>query len=141
MCPVGGATPMVHGPCLLTTQPFLFLLVFSRGSAQRVEAAQPCVRRGRTGSRRLVDLLVGGGLRQPPSIPPPPISTHRRRTAPPTLRPTSQIIRRNRREGQWSLSANDARPWYDEAPKSPLWASYMRRANEAAREMCALSVW
>ncbi|RNC39639.1 hypothetical protein TcCL_NonESM10977, partial [Trypanosoma cruzi] len=76
-----------------------------------------------------------------PSIPPPPTNTHRRRTAPPTLRPTSQIARRNRREGQWSLSANDARLWYDEAPKSPLWSTHMRRANEAAREMCALSVW
>ncbi|KAF8301582.1 hypothetical protein TcYC6_0052250 [Trypanosoma cruzi] len=42
---------------------------------------------------------------------------------------------------QWSLSANDARLWYDETPTSPLWASYVRRANEAAREMCAPSKW
>ncbi|RNC54869.1 hypothetical protein TcCL_ESM07683, partial [Trypanosoma cruzi] len=40
---------------------------------------------------------------------------------------------------QRSLSANDARPWYDESPTSPLWASYMRKANEVARELCAPS--
>ncbi|KAF8304489.1 hypothetical protein TcBrA4_0046130 [Trypanosoma cruzi] len=57
------------------------------------------------------------------------------------LHPTSQIARRKRREGQWSLSANDARLWYDEAPTSPLWASYMRVAKEAAREMRAPSAW
>ncbi|KAF8279278.1 hypothetical protein TcYC6_0019670 [Trypanosoma cruzi] len=49
--------------------------------------------------------------------------------------------RRNRRERKWSLSANDARLWYDETPTSPLWASYMRGANEAAREMWAPSKW
>ncbi|RNF11415.1 putative trans-sialidase [Trypanosoma cruzi] len=57
------------------------------------------------------------------------------------LHPDFQIARRNRREGQWSLSVNDARLWYDESPTSPLWASYMRRANEVAREMCAPSTW
>ncbi|KAF8304423.1 hypothetical protein TcBrA4_0045590 [Trypanosoma cruzi] len=57
------------------------------------------------------------------------------------LHPIFQIARRNRREGQWSLSANDARLWYDELPTSPLWASYMRRANEVAREMWAPSTW
>ncbi|RNC41231.1 putative trans-sialidase, partial [Trypanosoma cruzi] len=31
--------------------------------------------------------------------------------------------------------------WYDELPTSPLWASYMRKANEVAREMCAPSTW
>ncbi|EKG00670.1 hypothetical protein TCSYLVIO_008372, partial [Trypanosoma cruzi] len=51
------------------------------------------------------------------------------------------IARRNRREGQWSLSVNDARLWYDEAPTSPLLASYMRRANEVAREMWTPSTW
>ncbi|KAF8278307.1 hypothetical protein TcYC6_0035560 [Trypanosoma cruzi] len=40
---------------------------------------------------------------------------------------------------QRSLSANDARPWYDESPTSPLWTSYMRSANEVARELCAPS--
>ncbi|KAF8304424.1 hypothetical protein TcBrA4_0046020 [Trypanosoma cruzi] len=75
------------------------------------------------------------------SIPPPPTNTRRRRTAPPTLHQTSQIARRKRREGQWSLSANDARLWYDETPTSPLWASYMRVAKEAAREMRAPSAW
>ncbi|KAF8284150.1 hypothetical protein TcBrA4_0054640 [Trypanosoma cruzi] len=76
-----------------------------------------------------------------PSNPPPPTNPHRRRTAPPTLHPILQIARRNRREGQWSLSANDARLWYDESPTSPLWAGYMRRADEVAREMCAPSTW
>ncbi|KAF8296460.1 hypothetical protein TcBrA4_0066820 [Trypanosoma cruzi] len=57
------------------------------------------------------------------------------------LHPTSQIARRNRREGQWSLSVNDARLWYEEAPTVPLWASYMRKANEVAREMWAPSTW
>ncbi|KAF8282178.1 hypothetical protein TcBrA4_0086780 [Trypanosoma cruzi] len=57
------------------------------------------------------------------------------------LHPIFQIARRNRREGQWSLSVNDARLWYDESPTSPLWASYMRKANEVAREMWAPSTW
>ncbi|RNE98303.1 helicase-like protein [Trypanosoma cruzi] len=92
MCPVGGATPMVHGPCLLTTQPSLFLFVFSCSSARRVEAAQPCVRRGRTGSRRPVNLLVGGGLRQPHPfhhLPPIPagVAPHRRRFIKPLKSP------------------------------------------------------
>ncbi|EKG06108.1 trans-sialidase, putative [Trypanosoma cruzi] len=52
-----------------------------------------------------------------------------------------QIARRNRREGRWSLSTNDARLWYNETPAVPLWASYMRRADEVAREMCAPSTW
>ncbi|ESS55566.1 hypothetical protein TCDM_12953 [Trypanosoma cruzi Dm28c] len=76
-----------------------------------------------------------------PSIPPPPTNPHRRRTAPPTLHPIFQIARRNHREWQWSLSVNDARLWYDETPTPPLWASYMRKANEVAREMCAPSTW
>ncbi|RNF04971.1 putative trans-sialidase [Trypanosoma cruzi] len=76
-----------------------------------------------------------------PSIPPPPTNPHRQRTAPPMLHPIFQIARRNRREGRWSLSANDARLWYNETPTSPLWASYMRKANEVAREMCAPSTW
>ncbi|RNF18747.1 hypothetical protein TcG_04880, partial [Trypanosoma cruzi] len=76
-----------------------------------------------------------------PSNPPPPTNPHRQRNAPPMLHPIFQIARRNRREGQWSLSVNDARLWYDEAPTSPLWASYMRKANEAAREMRAPSAW
>ncbi|KAF5220255.1 hypothetical protein ECC02_006689 [Trypanosoma cruzi] len=76
-----------------------------------------------------------------PSIPPPPTIPHIRRTAPPALHPILQIARRNHREGQWSLSAKDARLWYDETPTSPLWASYMRRANEVAREMWAPSTW
>ncbi|ESS59521.1 hypothetical protein TCDM_12239 [Trypanosoma cruzi Dm28c] len=76
-----------------------------------------------------------------PSNPPPPTNPHRQRTAPPMLHPIFQIARRNRREGRWSLSANDARLWYDEAPTVPLWASYMRRANEVAREMWAPSTW
>ncbi|KAF8296507.1 hypothetical protein TcBrA4_0067000 [Trypanosoma cruzi] len=76
-----------------------------------------------------------------PSIPPPPTNPHRQRTAPPMLHPIFQIARRNRREGQWSLSANDARLWYDETPAVPLWASYTRRANEAARETWAPSTW
>ncbi|EKF27691.1 hypothetical protein MOQ_008577, partial [Trypanosoma cruzi marinkellei] len=62
-------------------------------------------------------------------------------TAPPMLHPISQIARRNRRQGQWTLSANDARLWYDEAPKSPLLAGSMRRAKEVARETCALPRW
>ncbi|EKG07778.1 hypothetical protein TCSYLVIO_001090, partial [Trypanosoma cruzi] len=70
-----------------------------------------------------------------------PTNPHRQRTAPPTLHPIFQIARRNRREGQWSLSANDARLWYDEAPTVLLWASYMRRADEVAREMWAPSTW
>ncbi|RNF14651.1 putative trans-sialidase [Trypanosoma cruzi] len=57
------------------------------------------------------------------------------------LHPIFQIARRNHREGQWRLSVNDARLWYDELPTSPLWASYTRRANEAAREMWAPSTW
>ncbi|KAF8276654.1 hypothetical protein TcBrA4_0124930 [Trypanosoma cruzi] len=76
-----------------------------------------------------------------PSNPPPPTNPHRQRTAPPTLHPIFQIARRNRREGQWSLSVNDARLWYDESPTSPLWAGYMRKANEVAREMWAPSTW
>ncbi|ESS55597.1 hypothetical protein TCDM_12922 [Trypanosoma cruzi Dm28c] len=76
-----------------------------------------------------------------PSIPPPPTNPHRQRTAPPMLHPIFQIARRNRREGQWSLSANDARLWYDETPAALPWASYMRKANEVAREMCEPSAW
>ncbi|EKF98945.1 hypothetical protein TCSYLVIO_010151, partial [Trypanosoma cruzi] len=57
------------------------------------------------------------------------------------LHPIFQIARRNRREGRWSFSANDARLWCDETPTVPLWASYMRKANEAAREMWAPSTW
>ncbi|RNC36109.1 hypothetical protein TcCL_Unassigned00955, partial [Trypanosoma cruzi] len=75
------------------------------------------------------------------AAPPPPTNPHRQRTAPPKLHPMFQIARRNRREGRWSLSVNDARLWYDELPTSPLWASYMRRANEVAREMWAPSTW
>ncbi|KAF8281927.1 hypothetical protein TcYC6_0005280 [Trypanosoma cruzi] len=56
------------------------------------------------------------------------------------LHPILQIARRNGREGQWSLPANDARLWYDETPASPLWAN-MRKANEVAREMWAPSKW
>ncbi|ESS55219.1 hypothetical protein TCDM_13323 [Trypanosoma cruzi Dm28c] len=42
-----------------------------------------------------------------PSIPPSPTYPHtRRRTVPPTLHPVFRIARINRREGQWSLSAN-----------------------------------
>ncbi|ESS59532.1 hypothetical protein TCDM_12225 [Trypanosoma cruzi Dm28c] len=70
-----------------------------------------------------------------------PTNPHRQRTAPPMLHPIFQIARRNRREGQWSLSVNDARLWYDELPTVPLWASYMRKANEAAREMWAPPTW
>ncbi|RNE95894.1 hypothetical protein TcG_13210 [Trypanosoma cruzi] len=70
-----------------------------------------------------------------------PSNPHRQRTAPPMLHPIFQIARRNRREGQWSLSVNDARLWHNELPTSPLWASYMRKANEVAREMCAPSTW
>ncbi|EKG07961.1 hypothetical protein TCSYLVIO_000904, partial [Trypanosoma cruzi] len=55
--------------------------------------------------------------------------------------PILQMAQRNGREGKWSLFANDARMWHNEAPTSPLWASYMRRANEVAREMCAPSTW
>ncbi|KAF8284875.1 hypothetical protein TcBrA4_0043600 [Trypanosoma cruzi] len=64
-------------------------------------------------------------------------AAHRTADVPPDL----SLARRNRREGQWSLSANGARLWYDELPTSPLWASYMRKANEVAREMCAPSTW
>ncbi|RNC54695.1 hypothetical protein TcCL_ESM07874 [Trypanosoma cruzi] len=76
-----------------------------------------------------------------PSNPPPPTNPHRQRTAPPMFHPIFQIARRNRREGRWSLSANDARLWYDESPTSPLWASNMRKANEVARYMCVPSTW
>ncbi|RNC37837.1 putative trans-sialidase [Trypanosoma cruzi] len=76
-----------------------------------------------------------------PSNPPPPTNPHRQRTAPSMLHPIFQIARRNRREGQWSLSTNDARLWYDETPAVPLWASYMRKAKEVVREMCAPSTW
>ncbi|RNC34249.1 hypothetical protein TcCL_Unassigned02974 [Trypanosoma cruzi] len=76
-----------------------------------------------------------------PSNPPPPTNLHRQRTAPPISHSIFQIARRNRREGQWSLSVNDARLWHDGTPTSPLWASYMRRANEVAREMWAPSTW
>ncbi|EKG00994.1 hypothetical protein TCSYLVIO_008033 [Trypanosoma cruzi] len=81
------------------------------------------------------------GRRQPPPVVPPLAIPHRQRTAPPMLHPIFQIARRNRREGRWSSSANDARLWYNELPTSPLWASYMRKANEVAREMCAPSTW
>ncbi|RNC42469.1 hypothetical protein TcCL_NonESM07886 [Trypanosoma cruzi] len=57
------------------------------------------------------------------------------------LHPILQIARRNHREGKWSLSANDARLWYDEAPISPLWASHTKKGNEVAREMWAPSTW
>ncbi|RNF01204.1 putative trans-sialidase [Trypanosoma cruzi] len=76
-----------------------------------------------------------------PSNPPPPINPHRQRTAPPMLHAIFQIARRNRWEGRWSLSANDARLWCDETPAALPWASYMRKANEVAREMCAPSKW
>ncbi|RNC51330.1 hypothetical protein TcCL_ESM11564 [Trypanosoma cruzi] len=92
------------------------------------------LRKGKGAARRLCRRTTAA-----PPIPPPPAIPHRRRTAPPTLHPLLQIARRNRREGKWSLSINDARLWYDEAPASPLWASYMRRANELAREMWAPS--
>ncbi|KAF8301597.1 hypothetical protein TcYC6_0052060 [Trypanosoma cruzi] len=39
------------------------------------------------------------------------------------------------------LIRKEIQPWYDEPPTSPPWASYMRSANEAAREMCAPSKW
>ncbi|ESS55360.1 hypothetical protein TCDM_13174 [Trypanosoma cruzi Dm28c] len=68
-------------------------------------------------------------------------TSHQSPQAPPMLHPIFQIARRNRREGQWSLSVNDARLWYDELPTSPLWASYTRKANEVAREMWAPSAW
>ncbi|RNC33891.1 hypothetical protein TcCL_Unassigned03376 [Trypanosoma cruzi] len=100
-------------------------------------AAQSAIkkRRGASGCLR-------GRTKTAPSIPPSPTNPHtRRRTAPPTLHPIFRITRINRREGQWSLSANDARLWHDEPPTSPLWVSYMRGANEAAREMCAPSTW
>ncbi|RNF05233.1 putative trans-sialidase [Trypanosoma cruzi] len=76
-----------------------------------------------------------------PSIPPPPTIPQRRCRAPPTLHPIFQIARRNRREGRWSLSVNDARLWYEKTTAVSLWASYMRKANEVAREMCAPSTW
>ncbi|RNC40484.1 hypothetical protein TcCL_NonESM10027 [Trypanosoma cruzi] len=76
-----------------------------------------------------------------PSNPPPPTNPHRQRTAPSMLHPIFQIARRNRREGRRSLSANDARLWYEETPAVPLWASYMRKANEVTREMWAPSTW
>ncbi|RNC41914.1 putative trans-sialidase [Trypanosoma cruzi] len=57
------------------------------------------------------------------------------------LHPIFQIARPNLREGRWSLSVNDARLCYDETPTVPLWASYMRKANEVAREMWAPSTW
>ncbi|EKG01108.1 hypothetical protein TCSYLVIO_007910 [Trypanosoma cruzi] len=90
---------------------------------------------GKGAARRL-----RGRKKTAPAIP-PPFHHRRRRTAPPTLHPIFQIARRNRREGQWSLFASDARLWCDETPTSPLWASYMRRANEVAREMWAPSTW
>ncbi|RNC42648.1 structural maintenance of chromosome protein 4, partial [Trypanosoma cruzi] len=88
---------------------------------------------GRGAAARRSGMLATGA----PSNPPPPTNPHRRRTAPPTLHPIFQIARRNLREGRWSLSVKDARLWYDEAPTPPLWASYMRKANEVAREICA----
>ncbi|EKF30205.1 hypothetical protein MOQ_005990 [Trypanosoma cruzi marinkellei] len=57
------------------------------------------------------------------------------------LHPIFQTARRNRREAQLCFSAKDARPRYDEPPTSPLWASYVRRANEVARGMWAPSTW
>ncbi|RNC35008.1 hypothetical protein TcCL_Unassigned02154 [Trypanosoma cruzi] len=57
------------------------------------------------------------------------------------LHPMLKIARRNHREGQWSLSANDARLWYDEAPISPLWASHTKRGNEVRRETWAPPKW
>ncbi|RNC49457.1 putative trans-sialidase [Trypanosoma cruzi] len=57
------------------------------------------------------------------------------------LHPIFQIARRNRREGRRSLSVDDARLRYNETPTSPLWASYMRKANEVTRGMCAPSTW
>ncbi|KAF8301574.1 hypothetical protein TcYC6_0050460 [Trypanosoma cruzi] len=42
------------------------------------------------------------------------------------LHPIFQIARRNRREEQWSLSANDARLWCDETPTPPLWPATRR---------------
>ncbi|RNC32116.1 selenocysteine-tRNA-specific elongation factor [Trypanosoma cruzi] len=55
----------------------------------------------------------GGGRQPQPFIPPPPTKPHRHRAAPSTLHPIFRIARHNRREGQWSLSANGARLWYD----------------------------
>ncbi|ESS60896.1 hypothetical protein TCDM_11549 [Trypanosoma cruzi Dm28c] len=81
------------------------------------------------------------GRRQPHPFRHLPSNSPRQRTAPPAHHPIFQIARRNHREGQWSLSRNDARLWYDETPTYPLWASYMRRANEVAREMWAPSTW
>ncbi|RNC34958.1 putative trans-sialidase [Trypanosoma cruzi] len=99
-------------------------------------AAQTAVKNGRGAASRLWERKTAA-----PFIPPPPTNPHRRRTAPPMLHPILQIARRNHREGQRSLSANDARLWYDELPTSPLWASYARRANEVARVMWASSKW
>ncbi|KAF8283456.1 hypothetical protein TcBrA4_0058470 [Trypanosoma cruzi] len=70
-----------------------------------------------------------GGRRQPHPF------HHPHRTAPPTLHPDFQIARRNRREAQRSLSASDARLWFDETPAVPLWARHWRRASEAARNL------
>ncbi|ESS55140.1 hypothetical protein TCDM_13406 [Trypanosoma cruzi Dm28c] len=65
-------------------------------------AAQSAIkkRRGASGCLR-------GRTKTVPSIPPSPTNPHtRRRTVPPTLHPIFRIARINRREGQWSLSAN-----------------------------------
>ncbi|ESS62301.1 hypothetical protein TCDM_10059 [Trypanosoma cruzi Dm28c] len=82
-----------------------------------------------------------GGRKQPHPFRHLPSNSPRQRTAPPMLHPVFQIARRNRREWRRSLSVNDARLWYGELPTYPLWAGYMRRANEVAREMCAPSTW
>ncbi|RNC39061.1 hypothetical protein TcCL_NonESM11638 [Trypanosoma cruzi] len=81
----------------------------------------------------------GGGRQPQPFIPPPPTKPHRHRAAPSTLHPIFRIARHNRREGQWSLSANGDRLCHDGTPTSPLWAGCVRRANEVAREMWAPS--
>ncbi|RNF04387.1 hypothetical protein TcG_10795, partial [Trypanosoma cruzi] len=49
--PEGGATPLAHGPCLLTTQLSFFLSCFCSFVAvcARVGAARPCLRRVRSG--------------------------------------------------------------------------------------------
>ncbi|KAF8283224.1 hypothetical protein TcYC6_0010280 [Trypanosoma cruzi] len=40
---------------------------------------------------------------------------------------------------QRSLSANDARPWYDESPTSPLWDQlHEERERGGARTVCAV---
>ncbi|KAF8302086.1 hypothetical protein TcBrA4_0050790 [Trypanosoma cruzi] len=57
------------------------------------------------------------------------------------LHPIFQIARRNRREGQWNLSVNDARLWYDETPKSPLLGQlYEESERGRSRDVGAVNV-